>query len=472
MAHGLGARCAVRGGKISGPKGTDNVPLQGTAGEYVLPVKTVKSVGVHALDELVRQTNGKEPGPKMVRGAAHAVDGGQIMSSITDTASEWLGFGANPKPMLPVVAPTPTTLGTGLAANAATALSGATQRVDSAVDKAVNGYANGGVVEPEDTAGLMEKIHALFSPRAASVLTAGDPGAMAGTALRQYGVPAISAVNDAAGAPMQAAGQQFMDFQRGLWGASQGVPTTGASATAPAVAPMGAVPTPTTAVAPLNFGGVDELTQGQANLRAANPPQFGGTPLTAADVTGTAVPQPGTGAFVNNATGKVTNLSTPASATGLGANSERWVNRAEPGSLASFFGAAMNQKQAATQEAAARAAALKLPETAKNVAEATAIQQRIALAASEADPVKKAAILAGHNPPESKAQIPLGNQPMTGADKTMVVYENGVAKSVPIQQPPQATIESLQAYAKAQGKTMTPAQLRNMAAAQGIAVTN
>ena len=56
------------GGKVTGPKGLDKVPLQGTAGEYMLPVATVNAIGKPALDELVRQTNGREPGPRMADG--------------------------------------------------------------------------------------------------------------------------------------------------------------------------------------------------------------------------------------------------------------------------------------------------------------------------------------------------------------------------------------------------------------------
>ena len=109
--------------------------------------------------------------------------------------------------------------------------------------------------------------------------------------------------------------------------------------------------------------------------------------------------------------------------------------QARPGSLASFYGAAMNQRRAAGQDKETQALALKLPELAKQGADAAAISQRLKLAQTPGLSVtEQAAILGGHAPPAPHIQIPIGNQPMTGADKVMNVYENGVAKAVPIRQ--------------------------------------
>lgn len=168
---------------------------------------------------------------------------------------------------------------------------------------------------------------------------------------------------------------------------------------------------------------------------------------------------------------------------------DTFVNRAVPGSLASFFGASMNQKRLATSEAqniaAAEAQASRDMEAQKinatlaaatNVspkeqAEAAILQERQRLAAAETDPTKKYAILGGYSPPAG-AQPKVLDTLSTPGSGAVVMQQGDQVRTVPIRPAPQATIESLRAYAKAQGKTMTDTQLRSTASAQGIQVTN
>jgi hypothetical protein len=92
--------------------------------------------------------------------------------------------------------------------------------------------------------------------------------------------------------------------------------------------------------------------------------------------------------------------------------------QARPGSLASFFGGAMRQKQAGAQDKAAQAAALKLPDMIKNAAE---IEKIIA----ETKNIQN---------PKPKIEIPMANQPAIGADKNVVVVKDGVPTNVPVRQ--------------------------------------
>lgn len=89
----------------------------------------------------------------------------------------------------------------------------------------------------------------------------------------------------------------------------------------------------------------------------------------------------------------------PAGPVGPGAAPQGF--QAAPGSLASFFGAAMRQKQAGTQDKAAQAAALKLPETMKTIEEVKKATELNRLAAAEPDPEKRRLILSGLQAPSA-----------------------------------------------------------------------
>lgn len=172
----------------------------------------------------------------------------------------------------------------------------------------------------------------------------------------------------------------------------------GPGAVAPPVAPAVAAPASSAVTTPA-------LT----SAPPAREPAYAG--MTAADIHGTAIPPRGTGAILNESTGKVTNIGS-RTPDGPGAAPQGF--QARPGSLASFFGAAMRQKQAGAQDAAARATALKLPEIAKTQAETTILSERAKLAAAEPDPAKKAAILSGTSLPKDETTFPTGLQPLEG----------------------------------------------------------
>lgn len=89
----------------------------------------------------------------------------------------------------------------------------------------------------------------------------------------------------------------------------------------------------------------------------------------------------------------------PAGPAGPGAAPQGYQARA--GSLASFFGASMRMKQAATTDAAARATALKLPETMKTTEEAKKQTELNRLADAEKDPEKRRLILSGLQAPSA-----------------------------------------------------------------------
>jgi len=168
-------------------------------------------------------------------------------------------------------------------------------------------------------------------------------------------------------------------------------------------------------------------------------------------------------------------LSTPVApaATGPGARPEQFVNRAAPGSLASFFGAAMNQKRLAGQEKAARETELAMPEFLKTQAETANLNELNRLAAAEKDPEKRRLILSKlAAPAEEKMTFPQYLQPTDMKAGYGVGAQAGKLAQVPIKQLPRATIAELQTYAKSKGQTLTPAQLRSMAAEQGITVTD
>ena len=136
-----------------------------------------------------------------------------------------------------------------------------------------------------------------------------------------------------------------------------------------------------------------------------------------------------------DANGNLVLTNAPPGPAGPGAVPQGY--QARPGSLASFFGAAMRQKQASAEDRAAQATMLKLPEMMKQGAEATVLSERMKLAAAEPDPAKKAAILGGHVMPEPKLQAPPNMQPMPGdKDQSGVVFDpaKGAFRKVPITQ--------------------------------------
>lgn len=166
------------------------------------------------------------------------------------------------------------------------------------------------------------------------------------------------------------------------------------------------------------------------------------TPFTAEDIRGTSrVPVPGTGGFVNTRTGAVTNLDTRAAQAAEGVGATPYQPRSP---AAQFFGATARMRQAAKIEdrAAAQAKlsqelALRLPSAVKAQAETVALTERIRLANLEPDPIKRAAILAGRNPPEVRLQSPVNMQPLPGsADQSAVTFDpsKGTYTRVPIRQ--------------------------------------
>lgn len=108
--------------------------------------------------------------------------------------------------------------------------------------------------------------------------------------------------------------------------------------------------------------------------------------------------------------------------------------QAAPGSLASFFGAAMNMKRDAATASAAQALGMKLPEIMKTGAETAKLTELNRIAAAEPDLEKRRLILSGLQASADRIKIPLANQPTIGADKNMVIVEDGVPRSVPIRQ--------------------------------------
>lgn len=180
------------------------------------------------------------------------------------------------------------------------------------------------------------------------------------------------------------------------------------------------------------------------------------TGMTTADIQGQGIPAPGTGAMVNNSTGRVTNFNTGAPArmgarvamaapSGFSEESGSSTNNAPTGSIASALGAIMNIKErtsAQNRTAAVQAAQLHAGGTMKERAEAAEIQARLALAGKAASPAQAADIVNKHaQVKDDKVELPIANQPTTNPDKSvnMVVTENGkkVFKNVPLQQTPQ-----------------------------------
>lgn len=210
----------------------------------------------------------------------------------------------------------------------------------------------------------------------------------------------------------------------------------------PAVPNFGAVPAPTQ-FAPVATGASQSQVRASDNIIAANtpapvvdgawaPPHAAAPGIGAQLVAGPATTSVSSS---RDANGNLVLTNAPPGPVGPGAAPQGFQARA--GSLASFFGGAMRQKQAATAEKAAQAAALKLPETMKSAAEATILSERMKLAAAETDPARKAAILAGHVMPEPKLQAPPNMQPLPGdKDQSGVVFDpaKGAFRKVPITQ--------------------------------------
>ena len=389
----------------------------------------------------------------------------------------------------PARTPIPQMLGSGLAANAGAALANGGRRVDDAVDRAVGGYANGGMVTDDEigralnpygyapggkTASPDQVAQAMYGyqPAPGGSFNTSAPGQGFMDKLRSvYGALGVST------APIENNTASGADKLRYLIGAAPiASPATGAKPDAmteasPTWAPASGAVAPATASPPAPVT-ADEIVTGQRNLQAVNAPQANGAPLTATDIRGTMVPKPGTGAFVNNTTGKVTNLT--AQPTGYGAAPVAY--QSARGGMGAFVGAMLNMKRSAAQDKQAQESALKLPDMTKNAYEAEALRQRIALANQQTDPLMRAAILAGHNPPENRLQAPPNLQPLPGdKDQSGVVFDanTGTFRKVPIQ-PAAKNITMAEATASAEknGLNLTPAQIRAELAQRGYTVTD
>ena len=172
-------------------------------------------------------------------------------------------------------------------------------------------------------------------------------------------------VAGAAGAVYRAAAPQVAGFVKGMAGVPEGAPAAPAPAEDVFVPPSGAV---------------DAVTMGQNNLRllSAPPavpaaiPNAGYKPMTAADIRGTVIPRRGTGAFVNNTTGAVTNFA-PTPDAPLGAVPEYRPR--------TYIGALLDMKRGAMTDARAAKVAAALPALNRANAETEEINIRRALAA-------------------------------------------------------------------------------------------
>ncbi len=236
----------------------------------------------------------------------------------------------------------------------------------------------------------------------------------------------------------------------------------------PAMPNFGAVPAPTQ-FAPVATGASQSQVRASDNIIAANtpapvvdgawaPPHAASPGIGAQLVAGPATTSVSSSRDANGNLVLTNAPPGPAGPAGPGAAPQGYQARA--GSLASFFGASMRMKQAATTDAAARATALKLPETMKSAAEATILSERMKLAAAEPDPARKAAILAGHVMSEPKLQAPPNMQPMPGdKDQSGVVFDpaKGAFRKVPITQA--ATTANIDAALAGSMKGKTRAQV-------------
>jgi hypothetical protein len=474
MGKKFGARCAVRGGKIAGPGGTDKVPLQATAGEYVLPVKTVQAIGAPALDALVRQTNGKEPGPKVVQGTEHAAAGGEVGSGLVDKITSMFGFGAKPPPApqprpttVSTPTPTPELLGTGMAAGAGDAIRNRRQQIDEAA-----GYVDGGEVltqEEQDRQAIMKAggDFALGAKKtaaaAADIFTLPVRGVMgaANTLLRvpnAFGANIPYIPESAFGGSSSSLTPYYDRMIREQQPASQ--------------------PTPSQTI--------DAMTMASPTVR---------DPIASPAVAKPPVPpvKAAAGAPAPVAAKPPPSVTAPAPTQIMGTG---YRNAAPSGSLASFFGAAMDQKQLATVEAIARqkdeanlnraqedkklgaeldkakvAGGAKTAENTKTAFEAERVRQILDLAAATKDPRAKAAILLGQASPTKKFETPIGIQPLPGEGPPRArVFDPqaGTVVEVPVQQRAQMRRGSDgKAYVMgADGKPMREATPEELAAVQ------
>lgn len=159
---------------------------------------------------------------------------------------------------------------------------------------------------------------------------------------------------------------------RDWWRGDKGVAPVTTVPVAPAAAPTDAFIPPS--------GAVDAVTMGQNNLRLpsapsaapAATPSAGYKPMTAADIRGTVIPRRGTGAFVNNTTGAVTNFA-PTPDAPLGAVPEYRPR--------TYIGALLDMKRGAMTEARAAKVAAAQPALNKANAETEEINIRRDLAA-------------------------------------------------------------------------------------------
>ena len=137
--------------------------------------------------------------------------------------------------------------------------------------------------------------------------------------------------------------------------------------------------------------------------------------------------------------------------------------QAKPGSLASFYGAAMNERRAARQDTLTAAQTLKTPEMLKHQAEAVTLAERFRLATDpQTDPATRAVLLGAHPPPFHAPQIPIANQPSDPTRSVNMVTIGGdgkpVAQNIPIQQ--NITIAEAIASAKRNNTYKSDAQVR------------
>lgn len=185
-------------------------------------------------------------------------------------------------------------------------------------------------------------------------------------------------------------------------------------------------------------------------------------PLTAADIRGTVVPASGTGGFVNNATGEVTNLDTRGPGAVEAAPAVPSGNYAP---MARFFGAAVRQRAVAAGEAQDLArtklrqeALLKLPGMQKDSVEAqlgagTLAAERDAAAAG-ATPAERAAILGKRPVVKDSFSLPFppinSTDPVTRLNKTTGAVES-------VQPTRYASEDNIAASMKAKGLTRAAA---------------
>jgi len=158
------------------------------------------------------------------------------------------------------------------------------------------------------------------------------------------------------------------------------------------------------------------------------------------------------------------------------------VDTSAPGSLASFFGAAMRQKRAAGQEAAQAAQSkldletrLKGPGAEKDAQEAARLRAINALAAAEPDPVKRVAILKSGQIPGTKYQYPANQLPDPDYPNTREVFDpaRGAIRRVPIQtEAKTTTMAEARASAAQHGKKVTDAQIMKDAANAGATISD